>query len=338
MNVAVVGMGRMGRRHIQAVRSIGLSVCGISDINPDSVASAGSEYGIGVDRQFATLESMLQRTKPECLIVATTAPSHAEYTEAAAKAGVKFIFCEKPMAISLDQCDRMMRVCQSHGAQLAINHQMRFMEQFLMPKRIIESETFGGLSSVTVVGGNFGLSMNGLHYFEMFRFMTDELPREVTAWFSNEKVPNPRGAQFVDQAGAVRIVTPSGKRLYLDCWSNQGHGVQTIYAGPFGQLRVDELAGEMTLSVRDAADRALPTTRYGTTPIRSTGAIPPAEVIESSAAVLRSLVEEKDYPDGETGRLAVAVLVAAYQSHERGHVAVDLQRDTLPRDRVFAWA
>src|SRR5207248_1201159 len=114
----------------------------------DSVASAGAEHGIGVHGQFPTLESMLQQSRPDCLIVATTAPSHAEYTEAAARAGVKFIFCEKPMAISLEQCDRMMEVCRSHGAQLAINHQMRFMEQFLLPKRIIESEYFGGLSSV----------------------------------------------------------------------------------------------------------------------------------------------------------------------------------------------
>jgi predicted dehydrogenase len=338
MNVAVVGMGRMGRRHIQAVRRVGLNVCGICDINPDSSASAGMEYGIGADCQFATLESMLQRTKPQCLIVATTAPSHAHYTEIAAKSGVRYIFCEKPMATSLEQCDRMMAVCSAHGALLAINHQMRFMEQFLMPKRIIDSDAFGGLSSVTVVGGNFGMSMNGLHYFEMFRFMTGEIPREVTAWFSSEKVPNPRGPQFEDQAGAVRVVTPSGKRLYLDCWSNQGHGVQTIYAGPYGQLRVDELAGEMTLSVRDAQDRALPLTRYGTQPIRTSHAIPPAEVIESSAAVLHALVEQNDYPDGETGRLAVAVLVAAYQSHERGHVAVDLERDGLARDREFPWA
>jgi predicted dehydrogenase len=326
MNVAVVGMGRMGRRHIQAVRSVGSS------------ASAGSEYGIGADHQFATLDAMLQHRKPECLIVATTAPSHAEYTEIAAKSGVKYIFCEKPMAISLEQCDRMMAVCKAHGALLAINHQMRFMEQFLMPKRIIESDAFGGLSSVTVVGGNFGMSMNGLHYFEMFRFMTNEVPRAVTAWFSNDKVPNPRGPQFEDQAGAIRVVTSSGKRLYLDCWSNQGHGVQTIYAGPYGQLRVDELAGEMTLSVRDAQDRALPTTRYGTQAVRSTQAIPPAEVIESSAAVLRALIEQQDYPDGDAGRLAVAVLVAAYQSHERGHMAVDLERDPLDRRREFPWA
>lgn len=338
MNVAVVGMGRMGRRHVQAARSVGLKVCGISDINPESVASAGSEYGVSVDRQFPTLDAMLQRTKPECLVIATTAPSHAAYTEAAAKAGVKYILCEKPMAISLDQCDRMIDVCRAHGSRLAINHQMRFMEQFLMPKRIIESDGFGGLSSVTVVGGNFGMSMNGLHYFEMFRFMTGEIPQFVTAWFSNERVPNPRGAQFEDQAGAVRVVTPSGRRLYLDCWSNQGHGVQTIYAGPYGQLRVDELAGEMTLSIREAADRALPMTRYGTPPVRTTQAIPPAEVIESTAAVLRSLIDEQDYPAGDAGRLAVAVLIAAYQSHEGGHVDVDLERDALTRSREFPWA
>ena len=57
---------------------------------------------------------------------------------------------------------------------LAVNHQMRFMEQYLTPKAIIEGDAFGGLTSVTVVGGNFGLSMNALHYFEMFRFMTGE--------------------------------------------------------------------------------------------------------------------------------------------------------------------
>ena len=38
------------------------------------------------------------------------------------------------------------------------------------------------------------------------------------------------------------------------------------------------------------------------------------------------------------GALAVAVLVGAYLSHERGHAAIDLERDELPVDRVFPWA
>jgi hypothetical protein len=114
--------------------------------------------------------------------------------------------------------------------------------------------------------------------------------------------------------------------------------MHAIYAGPYGQVSVDELAGEMTISVREEQYRALPTTRYGMPAVRSTQRIAPAEVIAPTAAVLRALVNRSDYPTGEDGRLAVAVLVAAHLSDERGHVAIDLERDDLPRNREFPWA
>jgi predicted dehydrogenase len=212
------------------------------------------------------------------------------------------------------------------------------MEQYVLPKAMVAGEAFGGLTSVTVVGGNFGLSMNALHYFEMFRFMTGEAPRLVTAWFSDAVVPNPRGAQFQDRAGAVRLETRAGKRFYLDCGADQGHGMQVIYAGPYGHLHVDELAGVLLSTVREEQHRALPTTRYGMPAHRATQTIAPADVIAPSAAVLQALVHGRDYPDGADGRLAVAVLVGAYLSHERGHAAIDLERDQLPLDRVFPWA
>jgi predicted dehydrogenase len=215
---------------------------------------------------------------------------------------------------------------------------MRFMEQYLIPKAITEDEAFGGLKSVTVVGGNFGMSMNALHYFEMFRFMTGEAPRLVTSWFSDAVVPNPRGPQFQDRAGAVRLETASGKRFYLDCGVDQGHGMQVIYAGPYGHVYVDELAGVVHSTVREEQYRALPTTRYGMPAHRTTQTIAPADVIAPSSAVLQALIRGDHYPDGADGRLAMAVLVGAYLSHERGHAAIDLERDELPADRVFPWA
>lgn len=338
MNLAIVGLGRMGRRHVQAVRSLGLDVSAVCDTSAESLALTEREQGIAPDRHFSDLRTLLDRVQPDGLIIATTAPTHAEFTCMAAEAGVKAILCEKPMAVSLADCDRMLRACREHGAKLAINHQMRFMEQYVLPKAMIEDESFGGLASVTVVGGNFGLSMNALHYFEMFRFMTGEAPRRVTAWFSETLVPNPRGAQFTDRAGAVRLETPTGRRFYLDCGADQGHGMQVIYAGPYGHLYVDELAGVLHRTTRESQHRALPTTRYGMPADRATQTIAPADVIAPSAAVLQALLSGHDYPSGEDGRLAVAVLVAAYLSHERGHTAVDLEHDSLPLDRVFPWA
>jgi predicted dehydrogenase len=338
VKTVVIGAGRMGRRHIQVVRDAGLDLVGICDSSPDALILAQNELGIPSALHFRDVTNAIRDTQPECVVVSTTAPTHAEYTCLAAELGAKFILCEKPMAITLSECDQMIDVCARKGARLAINHQMRFMEQYTEPKRLINSEAFGGLSSVTVIAGNFGMAMNGSHYFEMFRFLTDEPAAEVTAWFSPESVPNPRGAQYEDRAGAVRITTESGKRFYMEAGSGQGNGVNVIYAGRNGQIVVDELAGSMSLTVREEEHRGLPTTRYGMPSLRTQQMIKPVDVIAPSLAVLESLLKEQNPPVGEDGRLAVAVLIAAYVSNEEGHRSVSLKEVKNYRDRIFPWA
>lgn len=338
MRTAIIGVGRMGRCHIDAVRSLGLDLVGVCDHNLGSLALAKKEHGISEEHQFTDARRLLGEGMPECVVIATTAPTHSEYTCLAAEAGAQYILCEKPMANSLAECDRMLAVCQKYQVKLAINHPMRFMEQYTEPKRIVRSETFGGLSSVTVVTGNVGMAMNGTHFFEMFRFMTDEPPIEVTAWFSGIEVPNPRGPQFKDPAGAVRLITASGKRFYLENGADQGHGVKVIYSGRYGQLVVDQLAGEMYLAVRQEQYRDLPTTRYGTPWVETEYRFKLADNVVPSRAVLDALLNDRLPPSGEDGRLAVAVLVAAYVSDENGHIPVRLDNAQLPLDRVFPWA
>jgi predicted dehydrogenase len=232
----------------------------------------------------------------------------------------------------------MIDMCEKNGATLAINHQMRFMEQYTEPKNMMQSEAFGGLSSITVVAGNLGLAMNGTHYFEMFRFITDEEPFEVTAWFSQDRVPNPRGTQFEDRAGSIRITTASGKRFYMDAGSDQGHGVNVIYSGRNGQIFVDEVHGKMLVSVRKEEDRGLPTTRYGTASDMMDKNIQPADAMAPTKSVLEALIRKADFPSGNDGRLAVAALVAAYCSHENGHRPTGIKDMTLPVQRKFPWA
>ena len=337
MKTAVIGVGRMGRRHVQVIRDLGLELVGVCDQSTEALALTGEEHGVPVEQQFTDASALLEHTNPECVIVATTAPSHCPLTCLAAEMGARYILCEKPMAVSLAECDRMIEVCKQNSVKLAINHQMRFMQLYTEPKRIVQSEAFGGLCSVTVVAGNFGMAMTGTHYFEMFRYMTDEAPLEVTAWFSPEKVPNPRGPQFEDRGGAVRLTTGSGKRFYMEIGADQGHGMKVIYSGRYGQLVVDELAGTLHLAVREEQHRHLPTTRYGMPWVESIQKLEPVDAVGPSRAVLEALLNDRNPPSGEDGRLAVTVLVAAYVSDENGHVPVPLD-GSLPRDRVFSWA
>jgi predicted dehydrogenase len=231
----------------------------------------------------------------------------------------------------------MLAACKENGVKLAINHQMRFMDQYTKAKRIIETAAFGGLSSVTVMAGNMGMAMNGTHYFEMFRYMADEPPAIATAWFSTEEVSNPRGPQFQDRAGSVRLTSASGKRFYMEIGADQGHGLKVIYAGPKGVLVVDELLGTIDLSARESQYRDLPTTRYGMPSVNESLSFIPADAVGPSRSVLEALLNDDGPPSGEDGRLAVAALVAAYVSNENGHVPVEVDSD-LPSERVFPWA
>ena len=337
MRTALIGLGRMGMRHLSVLQSLNLDVIGAADrfqqAFPNAVAA-----GIPEARLTTDALDLIKRERPECVVVATTAPSHCELVCAAAENGARLILCEKPMAVSLDQCDRMIDACKASGSKLAINHQMRFMEQYTLPRQIVTGEAFGGLGSVSVVAGNFGMAMNALHYFEMFRYMAGSPPVKVNAWFSPESLANPRGAEFEDKAGSVRLETAAGTRFHLDAGTDQGHGMMVSYGGRFGRLDVDELAGHMRLVVRKAEHRGEPTTRYGMPWETTEQNITPADAVAPTRAVMEALIAGTDYPDGEAGRLVVEVLAAAYISHERGGATVDLREVHLPRDRTFPWA
>lgn len=337
MKAALIGLGRMGLRHLDNLLALKLDVVGVSDPYDQARAAAKDKAVLSDEALFVDATEMITQSRPEVLIIATTAPAHAALTCLAAENGVKAILCEKPMATSLADAQRMMDTCAKSGTKLAINHQMRFMDQYTIPKGMLDSEQFGGVTSIHVSAGNFGLAMNGSHYFEMFRYMAGEPAAEVQAWFSADKVPNPRGPQFEDRAGSVRLVTASGVRFTLDASSDQGHGVRVSYTARHGQIFVDELGGKMNWTVRQAEHREMPTTRYGMPWEEGARDIAPADALVPSLRVLEALLAGENYTTGEDGLAAVRALVAAHVSDEQQHRIVRLD-EALPETLIFPWA
>ncbi|MCF8516742.1 MAG: Gfo/Idh/MocA family oxidoreductase [Rhodobacteraceae bacterium] len=338
LRTAVIGLGRMGMRHVQAAESLGMTVIGGADLSAEARAILTRDRGVPTEACFADGAEMLAALHPEALVVATTAPSHAPFVLAAVEAGVRHILCEKPMASSFAQADAMLAACASSGTRLAVNHQMRFMDQYTEVKALLGSKALGPLSSVAVAAPNFGLAMNASHYFEMFRYLTDEPVANITAWFEAEKLVNPRAAAFDDASGRLLARTASGTAMYLDFSANSGWGVQVVYSCKYGQIIVDELRGEMKIAARQAEYRALPTTHYGMPVDVEHRAIAPAYVVTPTAAVWTAMLAGTDLPNGAAGAHTLRCLVAAHASHRAGGVAVGLDSAALPRDEIFHWA
>ena len=336
MKAALIGCGRMGLNHAKALEKLGIELVAVSD--PILLAMENIQNKFHNIKKYKDYINLLEFIAPELVVIATTASSHAEIAQNALKLGVINILLEKPIATSLASCREIKKLTQQNDAKLAVNHQMRYLPQYTIPRRLLNSNNYGGFKSMHVVAGNFGLAMNGTHYIEAFRYLANEAPNEVSANFDTEFLPNPRGAQFQDVSGCIRLTTASGKRLYIDTSMDQGHGVQVTYMSRNGRITVDELAGKMTTVVRQPQHREAPTSRYGMPVDIEEQIIKPVDLVDSTKAVLEALIKGKDYPTLQDGMIAVKALVAAYHSHRQGGVTVRLA--DIPDDdpEVFPWA
>ncbi len=93
----------------------------ISDDNPDGLIAAGKKTG--VNHLYADYREMLAKEQLDLVCVAPRyVDCHAEMLIAAAEAGVKGIFCEKPLAQTLAQADAILAACAKNGTRLAVAH------------------------------------------------------------------------------------------------------------------------------------------------------------------------------------------------------------------------
>lgn len=338
IHVGIIGLGRMGHRHIEAANKMGMQVDALVDQSTSALSDAAKKFNIPDASCFTDVKAMLEKKKLDAVVIATTAPSHAEYTIMCAQNNIKYILCEKPMALSIDETNAMVDACSHYGAKLAINHCMMFLPQYTEIKKMILANDYGPLSSIIVSGSNFGLAMNASHYFEMFRFLTDSDIQNVQAWFEADKVVNPRGAQFEDYSGALLAKNANGLKMYIDFSVNAGHGLQVVYIFKYAQVIVDELSGFVRTICRKEEYKTLPTTRYGMPDDIHQLNIPPFEMIDSTIGVWKGMLMDTAYPDHRAGTHAMKCLVAAIESQENNHALIDTGALAIDKSRKFKWA
>ena len=138
--VALVGCGRISRNHFEALAAVdGLTLVAVADADAARAREAGESNGVP---WFTSYEEMLARVPSDVVTIATPSGLHPAHGILAARAG-RHVVTEKPMAISLDGADELVRACDAAGVHLFVVKQNRLNPPIQLLKRAIDRGRFG---------------------------------------------------------------------------------------------------------------------------------------------------------------------------------------------------
>lgn len=200
------------------------------DINPERLQKFGKRWN--VTHLYSDYREMLEKENLDVLCIATWTPLHASMTLEAVRAGVKGVFCEKPIATSLDQAKEMVRICRKKNIPLIINHERRWDAYYQQARKLILSGKIGEIK--TLVGnalswkpgkllvsdhGGGPLFHDGTHLTDLLLFFGGPV-----AWVSGHET-RPGGKKYIEETasamlgfknGAIGFIEGGGARKYFN--------------------------------------------------------------------------------------------------------------------------
>lgn len=148
MRYALIGCGRVSGSHIKAAMSNGLEIVALCDIVPEKAKALAEKNGIA-PLIFSDYKEMLRQVKPELTAIATVSGTHGEIALYCAENGFNFMV-EKPMAMSIDEADRVIAAAEKSGVIAGVCHQNRFNIAVQELRQAIDENRFGKLSHGSV--------------------------------------------------------------------------------------------------------------------------------------------------------------------------------------------
>jgi predicted dehydrogenase len=347
---AVVGCGRIGSLwDMENDPPVPLSHAGALSLVPQFKLVAGASRGRehleaygrrwGVTALYTDYREMLAKERLDVVTIATHPQHHRGIVEAATAAGVKAIFCEKPMALSLEDADAIVAACRKAGCILSVNHSRRWYPSYLKAKELVQQGAIGELVSLYGMcqGGKpypawtadeeGPMLHDGVHLFDLFRLFAGNV-KAVMGTALKRKLPfrveDDAQAIFEFEAGvsAVALVNE------LTRYSRFEIEVQ----GTEGMMRLNDHETLLWGSAPIIGHRREPDPRieWWRLDPRPFPAYPQGQPLLLAIQELAECLETGKTPSstGEDGVASVEMCMAVYESELRGNARV-----TLPLQR-----
>ena len=322
---AVVGLGHIAQTAVlpafkHARENSELAALVSND--PEKLATLAEKYRISAAYTYEEYDACLRNEEVDAVYVTLPNHLHCDYAVRAARAGVH-VLCEKPMAVTEQECEAMIRAADDNGVKLMIAYRLHFEEGNMKTAALARSGKLGDLrlfSSVftqSVEEGNVRLMPIaqgggtvydiGIYCINAARYLFRSEPYEVFAWSANNGEARFRNCDEMTSA----ILRFPGERLATFSCS---FGAATISSyrivGSQGHARVEPayeydepLRQQITIDGRTEEHKFGKRDQFA------------AELSYFSNCVLR---DEEPEPDGQEGLADVRIIRAAYESAARG--------------------
>ena len=353
VGVGIIGAGFVGGLHVEALSRVpGARVVAISSPTPGHAAALAERHH--VPHHFADYRAMLERADIQLVTLALPNYLHCQATIDAAAAG-KHVVCEKPMALNLEECDRMIAACQAAGVKLMYAEELCFAPKYVRAKQLADEGALGRVYLVKqsechygphsdwfwnadLSGGGVLMDM-GCHSIEFARWVFGR-PRPLSVYAQIGTYVHQDRTRGEDHS--VCVVEYEGDRIGVaeNSWARTG-GVDDraeIY-GSAGLTVADLLRGSSLVTFSEpgygyAVEKAPDTRGWTFTMFEEVWNYGfPQEMEHFVRCVRDDLAPEES---GEDGRQVIEMICAAYESARTGQ-KVSLPFSTNAKRPIDLW-
>ncbi len=337
LHVGVIGCGKIAQvRHLPEYTACpDATVDGVFDLNAERAAALAAQYHA---RVYASYQEMLADPAIEAVSVCTANAYHADIACAALEAG-KHVLCEKPMATTLADCERMVAAARKSGRYLMIGQNQRLAPAHRKARELLRAGAIGRVLTFRTCFGHGGpeswsvdgtrdlwffdknravfgaLADLGLHKVDLIQYLTGQTIVEVTAKLCtlDKKDSNGVPISVEDNAFAIFRMDGGATGTLAASWTHYGQEENsTVLYGTGGLLRIyDDPRHAITLIKPDGTE-----TYYDTGEIQTNDNQTNSGVIERFVACVAD--PTLDELSGESVLKTMRAVFACMESSQSG--------------------
>ncbi len=336
LRFCLVGAGRAGMVHaVNVSRNIkNAQLTAIVDSNREVLEDRKRE--LGVEHIFTDLNEALSKDLFDAVIIVTPTFAHKDIAVQCARVK-KHVFCEKPMAVHVDDAREMIDAAKENGVKLQVGFMRRFDPSFIHAKRVIDSGEMGEVMIIKSVGRGPGLpppwtydvsESNGLlgevnsHDFDSTRWFAGSEYKRIYVEAINRKVQKLKKdyPDFYDNAVCtLRFENDVIGTIDGTCPADYGYDGRTEIVMTKGLISIGETRGEAFFTCN--TDGVIKESAFKSWRNRFRDAY-----LEEMKSFTTSVLEDKQtLVTGEDGLAAVEAVVVANKSIRKG-APVEIQR------------